>query len=73
MFENVPVVVQSFNVTLPNDVDYVDTIVNYSHHAVPVSFTMDMELMIQRAVGPVRTEFTLGQFAAGQLASKGYI
>ena len=73
MFENVPVVVQSFNITLPNDVDYIDTMVNYSHHAVPVSFAMDIELMIQRAVGPTRTEFTLGQFAAGQLASKGYI
>lgn len=73
MFENVPVVVQNFNVVLPNDVDYIDTIVNYTHHAVPAAFSMSMELIIQRAVGPIRNEFTLGQFAAGQLASKGYI
>lgn len=73
MFENVPVVVQSFNVVLPNDVDYVDTVVNGIHHAVPTVFNMEMELMIQRAVGPTRTDFTLGAFASGSLASKGYI
>jgi hypothetical protein len=73
MFENVPVVVSNFSISLPNDVDYVDTQVNYIHHAVPILFTMDIELMIQRAVGPVRKEFTLGNFASGKLATKGYI
>ena len=73
MFENVPVVVSNFNITLPNDVDYVDTIVNYIHHAVPILFTMDIELIIQRAVGPIRKEFTLGKFASGALAKQGYI
>jgi hypothetical protein len=73
MFENVPVIVQQFNITLPNDVDYVDTMVNSSHQAVPIAFQMDIELIVQRAVGPIRTEFTLGQFSSGALASKGYI
>jgi len=73
MFENVPVVVQSFNVQLPDDVDYVDTVVNGVHHGVPALFNMELDLIVQRAVGPIRSEFTLGKFAAGQLSSKGYI
>jgi hypothetical protein len=73
MFENVPVVVSNFSITLPNDVDYIDTQVNYIHHAVPAVFTMDIELMVQRAVGPIRKEFTLGKFASGALAKQGYI
>lgn len=73
MFENVPVVVKSFNITLPDDVDYAELNVAGQYHAVPTLFTIDIELMVQRAVGPVRTEFTLGKFAGGQLADKGYI
>lgn len=73
MFENVPVVVQNFDVQLPDDVDYVDTVVNGVHHAVPALFTMEMTLIVQRAVGPIRSDFTLGKFAAGELSSKGYI
>jgi hypothetical protein len=34
---------------------------------------MDIELIIQRAVGPIRKEFTLGKFASGALAKQGYI
>jgi hypothetical protein len=73
MFENVPVVVQNFSVQLPDEVDYVDTVVNGIHHAVPALFSMDIDLIIQPSLGPIRSEFTLGKFAAGQLSSKGYI
>jgi hypothetical protein len=73
MFENVPVVVKSFNITLPDDVDYAELNVAGQYHAVPTLFTVDIELMVQRAVGPIKDEFTLGKFAGGQLAEKGYI
>jgi len=73
MFENVPVVVKSFNITLPNDVDYAELNVAGQYHAIPANFTMEIDLMIQRAVGPIRSEFTLGRFAGGQLSQKGYI
>ena len=73
MFENVPVVVKSFSITLPDDVDYAELNVDGQYHAVPTLFTIDIELMVQRATGPIRTEFTLGKFAGGKLADKGYI
>jgi hypothetical protein len=73
MFENVPVVVKSFQVQLPDDVDYAELNVAGEYHAVPTLFTIDIELMVQRAIGSVRSDFTLGKFAGGQLANKGYI
>jgi len=70
LINNIPVVVTSFGTTFPNDVDYL--YLEKSGNRVPTAMTLGLTLQ------PVYTrkqslEFSLTQFAAGQLLTKGYV
>ena len=70
LINNIPVVVTSFGTTFPNDVDYL--YLEKSGNRVPTAMTLGLTLQ------PVYTrkqslEFSLNQFASGQLLTKGYV
>lgn len=77
IFKNVPVLVKSFQITLPDDVDYMETNISEGNlskiHAVPVLFAIDLDLVIQQPLKPIRNEFTVSDFTRGKLTNKGYI
>jgi hypothetical protein len=78
MYKNVPVVVQSFNMDLPETVDYVYVPNPYESNAVdttgvPTLMTISCTFLIQYRPSSVREEFNMRDFTQGKLTSKGYI
>ena len=77
MYKDVPVVVQSFNMDLPETVDYVyvpnpwetggDTT------GVPTLMTISCSFLVQYRPSDVRKEFNMRDFTQGKLSNKGYI
>jgi hypothetical protein len=59
--KSTPVVVRSFNYTLPEDVDYVEG----SFGVVPTMLIMSIELTVQMSPGTVRKRFNINTFASG--------
>lgn len=58
-----PVVVRSFNYTLPEDVDYVEG----SFGVVPTMLVMSLELTLQMSPATVRKRFNIDTFAQGRM------
>ena len=58
-----PVVIRSFNYTLPEDVDYVSG--NFG--VVPTMMVVSLELSVQFSPGTVRKSFNISRFANGNL------
>jgi hypothetical protein len=103
MFHDVPVVISKFNMTFPEDIDYVNGTVDFSGQTkgpinrdqnnssldkgeeianqnqinntvwLPILFTIHITLLVQQNLSLTVNEFNLNDFAAGNLASKGYI
>jgi len=103
MFYDVPVVISKFNMTFPEDIDYVNGTVDFSGQTkgpitrdqsnaslakgdeianqnqvnntiwLPMLFTIHITLLVQQNLSLTVNEFNLNDFAAGNLASKGYI
>jgi hypothetical protein len=109
VFDNVPVVISRFNMTFPEDVDYVkgkidpnsdlykdiktvgktevatntlaegevpEMVVTASRDKeiyLPVFFSISISLLVQQNMYKAVNNFTLDDFAAGKLNSKGYI
>lgn len=69
MFQDVPVILTSFNVSLPKDVDYVQ--VPNSTTYVPAVFSLSLSLTVQNTPATLRT-FSLEQFRSGQALKKGW-
>lgn len=70
VFNNVPVVIKSYNVELPEDVNYINTVINGTNHWVPTLSTVSV------TVTPVYNrerlrKFSLKDFAKGGELSKG--
>jgi hypothetical protein len=102
LFHDVPVVISKFNMTFPEDIDYVNGTVDFSGQTkgpinrdqtsslnkgdeianqnqinntvwLPMLFTIHITLLVQQNLSLTVNEFNLNDFAAGNLASKGYI
>ena len=78
MYKNVPVVVQSFNMDLPETVDYVYVPNPYESNredttGVPTLMTISITFLIQYRPSDVRKEFNMRDFTQGKLSNKGYI
>lgn len=58
-----PVVVRSFNYTLPEDVDYVEG----SFGVVPTMFVMSLDLTVQFSPATVRKRFNIDTFSKGSM------
>ena len=75
MFRDVPVVITDFTVVYPNDVDYVNIEVNGSKINVPIKMDFTIQLAINMPINDVKNNFTLTDFANGNLIKqkKGYV
>ena len=78
MFKNVPVVIQNFNMDLPETVDYVYVPNPYESNredttGVPTLMTISITFLIQYRPSDVRKEFNMRDFTQGKLSNKGYI
>ena len=80
MFNRVPVVVKNVAYTLPNDVDYVDVLVDPEladvvewHNRLPTMMTISCTLGIQPSANQMRAEWNMADFKSGKLVNKGYI
>jgi len=58
-----PVVIRSFNYTLPEDVNYVET----EYGIIPTMLVISLELSVQLAPSEVRKQFNINTFAKGNL------
>ena len=88
-FPNVPCVVTSFSHTMPSDVDYVDIPVGFDINAtlsglanntgastparLPASSTISITLQPVYSRKNIHNNFTLAQFAKGDLVTRGFI
>ena len=74
VFNNVPVVVQNFNVTLPSDVDYIPASVGFNGSYAPTRSEISVALMPQYSRDKVN-KFSLDKFVSGGyiLGGDGYL
>ena len=78
MYKNVPVVVQSFNMDLPETVDYVYVPNPYETDkndttGVPTLMTISCSFLVQYKPSEVRKVFNMRHFTQGKLSNQGYI
>ena len=73
LYNNTPVVVQSFSFDYPQDVDYITVSMADGFQTVPVLFDISVKLLVQLTPLEVVKDFKLEDFASGKLLSKGYI
>lgn len=68
MFNDLPIIIQSFNMNLPADVDYVQ--VPNSNTFLPTRFTLDVQMTVQNTPNQLR-QFNLEAFRSGSLMKRG--
>lgn len=70
MFHRVPVAIRTFTIPFDNSVDYVQT-----SHGTQVPIVVDIQISIQFMPTPskMKSEFSLSEFANGNLIKKGYL
>ena len=78
MYKDVPVVVQSFNMDLPETVDYVYVPNPYESSpddttGVPTLMTISCSFLVQYRPSDVRRDFNMRAFTQGELSDQGYI
>lgn len=73
LYNNTPVVVKSVQYDYPNDVDYITANVFGITQSVPVLFEISVSLLVQMNIIDTVKEYTLDDFAKGNLLTKGYI
>lgn len=61
--KSTPVIIRSFNYTMPEDVNYVET----ESGIVPTMLIMSIELAVQLSPATVRKDFNIDQFSKGNL------
>jgi hypothetical protein len=71
LFDHVPVVVSSFQVTLPNDVNYITTKINKVETQVPIDLTVSLDLIPTYSRDKISNNFDLVKFSKGQLLTSG--
>jgi hypothetical protein len=70
-FDHIPVVVNSFDYTLPNDVDYISCNVNGVRQKVPTTLNVSLALTPTYSRNKVSNEFGLDKFSQGSLKTSG--
>lgn len=68
---SLPCLVKSYNITYPNDVDYVTSAAGTEKIIMPVVFTLQISLMEQHSVANLR-KFSLNKFRKGELVKEGF-
>lgn len=71
-FDHIPVVVTSFDYTLPNDVDYISCTVRGEKQKMPTSLNVSLNLMPTYSRNKTSNEFSLQGFAKGALTKSNY-
>jgi hypothetical protein len=71
MFDHIPVVVSSFQYTLPNDVNYITTTVNGIKTKVPVDLNVTVDLIPTYSRNKISNQFDLIKFSNGGLLTSG--
>jgi hypothetical protein len=71
MFDHIPVVVSSFQYTLPNDVNYITTTINGIETKVPVDLNVTVDLIPTYSRNKISNEFDLVKFSNGGMLTKG--
>ena len=67
--KNVPVIIGSFNYTLPEDIDYVET----QNATIPAMFIVSLDLIVQHAPVNVRRGFSAKGYQTGGILGRGFI
>jgi hypothetical protein len=70
-FDHIPVVVTSFDYTLPNDVDYISCNIMGSRQKVPTTLTVSLNLTPTYSRNKVSNEFGLENYSKGSLKTSG--
>lgn len=73
VFENVPVVVTNYEMTLPADVDYISCTVGGNHQRVPTLCTIAASMMPVYSRNKISNSYSLEQLAKGGLIGQGFI
>lgn len=73
IFENVPVVVTSFDLSLPADVDYISCTVGGNHQRVPTLVTLSATMTPTYSRNKLTNSYSLESIASGQLIGQGFI
>lgn len=71
LMKNVPVVLLSFGMSLPNDVNYVSIDTDIGEQWVPSVTTFTLECAVQHTASEERDEFNWDEFASGKLLDGG--
>lgn len=69
-FNDLPVIVETFSYNFPNDIDYVDVVVNGVKNKVPAITNISLSVTVQNTPDKLRS-FNWDQFASGSLLSSG--
>lgn len=67
MFNDLPVIIESFTIDLPGDVDYVQSNLMLGEAWLPSKFTISVSMTVQKTPSQWRTDFSLSDFADGSL------
>lgn len=67
--KDVPVIIGSFNYTLPEDIDYVET----QHGTIPSMFIVSLDLLVQYAPAKVRSGFSAKGYRTGGTLGRGFM
>lgn len=73
VFENVPVVVTNYEMTLPADVDYISCTVGGNHQRVPTLCTIAASMMPVYSRNKITNSYSLDQLSQGALIGQGFI
>lgn len=73
LFKDVPVVVKSFDYTMPEAVNYITVGLGAAGTRVPVDMTMSVQLVPTYSRNKISNDFNLIDFANGKLLDKGFI
>lgn len=74
MFNRVPVVVSNVSYALPGDVDYIQVLTpDGERTSVPTRMVITVMLMPMYSRNSIATDFSLEDYASGNLVSKGYL
>jgi hypothetical protein len=73
VFENVPVVVTNYEMTLPADVDYISCTVGGNHQRVPTLCSISASMMPVYSRNKITNSYSLEKLAQGGLIGQGFI
>ena len=70
-FDHIPIVITSFDYTLPNDVDYISCTVLGERQKVPTTLNVSLNMVPTYSRNKISNEFGLTKYSQGQLKTSG--